>query len=133
MLQLPSATPFGPSWTSVTKQPPPAPSETLTWPDGQTVPLAGVTVTWTLSVVPVKVAVCVVPAIAVVVPVVVAANAVPGVSRTPPARPPSSTAPAATPAVRRQARLKSLYIREPFRPLTQNPNLIQTINVYRPY
>src|SRR5580658_4152005 len=122
MLQLPLATPFGPSWTSVRKQPPPAPSETLTWPDGQTVPLAGVTVTWTLSVVPVKVAVCVVPLIAVVVPVVVvAANAVPGVSRTPPARPPSSTAPAATPAVRRQARLKSLYIREPFRPLTQIP------------
>src|SRR5580693_6539477 len=121
MLQVPLATPFGPAAPSVATQPSPTPSETLTWPDSPGVWLAGVTDTWTLSVVPLKLVVCVVPPIAVVVPVVVAAIAVPGVSRTPPARPPSSTTPAATPAVRRQARLKSLYIREPFRPLTQIP------------
>jgi hypothetical protein len=45
----------------------------LTVPDGQTVPLAGVTETWTLSVVPGKPGDCVVPVIAVVVATVVPA------------------------------------------------------------
>src|SRR5437763_16433730 len=98
MLQLPTPTALDPSWARVTRQLP-GPSETLTVPDGQTVPLAGVTDTWTLSVVPGKPADCVVPVIAVVVATVVPANAVPGVSKTPPARPTPSSNPAAEPAV----------------------------------
>ena len=90
MLQLPAPDEFRAAGNA------PAP-ETWTLPVG--VPLlvlAGVTDTWTLSVVPWKVGVCVVPVIAVVVltgVVVVPAKAVPGVSKTPPATPPISTYP----------------------------------------
>src|ERR1700733_5620178 len=116
MLQLPTPTAFDPSWTSVTEQPP-EPSETQTFPAGQTVPLAGVTDTWTSSVVPSAVDVCVVPVIAVVVLTVVAANAVPGDSRTDPSRPPISIT-AAMPAVRRQLKCVILCTCRPSHPWT---------------
>src|ERR1700728_2085414 len=116
MLQLPTPTAVDSYWTSVREQAP-HPSETLTVPVGQTVPLAGVTETWTLSVVPCQVDVCVVPVIAVVVSTKVGpAYAVPGVSRTPPTRPPASTTPVATPAPRRQAARMNLCIDRPFHP-----------------
>jgi hypothetical protein len=51
------------------------PSETVTVPGGQTVPLAGVTDTCTSSVVPMKPGVCVVPVIVVVVATAVPARA----------------------------------------------------------
>src|SRR5579859_2103284 len=101
MLQLPTPVAVDPCSASVREQPP-DPSETVTVPPGQAVPLAGVTDTWTLSVVPCQMAICVVPVIAVVVSTAVLANAVPGVSSTPPNTPPATINPAARPAVRRQ-------------------------------
>src|SRR6266702_4960812 len=120
MLQSPTPTAFDPSWTRVSWQPP-GPSETLTVPDGQTVPLAGVTDTCTLSVVWWKPSVCVVPVIAVVVATVVSAKAVPGVSKTPPARPTPSTNPTARPAVRRQAAPITLCMYKTFPPVDLGP------------
>src|SRR5580692_2574940 len=105
MLQPPTPTAVEPLSLSETTQPPPAPSETLTVPAGQTVPLAGVTDTCTLIVAPDEPGDTDVPVIEVVVPTAVTgpAKAVPGVSKTPPATPPISIIPAAKPAVRRVA------------------------------
>src|SRR5690349_19938733 len=119
-MQSPAPTAFHPSWARVTWQLT-HPSETVTVPDGQTVPLAGVTDTCTSSVVPVKPGVCVVPVIAVAVATAVPARAVPGVSKTPPARPAPSTSPAVQPAVRRHAALIILCMYKTLPPVGEIP------------